>query len=111
MKNQIEIVRLKTKMSEAFEGTKLPYASQAEAAKKQLSVLQEAYKQLTGDYASEYIIQEKLSMYAEIELDDLINRLNKIKERVGGNSKIQVDGTLMNKDDGNTVILSNQKQM
>jgi hypothetical protein len=111
MKREIEAIRLKTKMSEAFHATNVPYPKQREFAIAQLNALQENYKQLTGAYAPEFQLQEKLAQFAELELDELIDRLNKIKEKVGGTSKIQVQGTLMSKDDGNTIILSTEKQM
>ena len=58
MKREIEAIRLKTKMSEAFAATRLPYPKQAAIAKMQLNALQESYKQLTGEYAKEFVIQE-----------------------------------------------------
>ena len=58
-KSDIGKLRLKTKLTEAktiFESS--PYTSQKEAAKKQLELLQEEYKDLTGEYASEFLITE-----------------------------------------------------
>jgi len=59
-KKDIEMLRLKTRLAECkqvFETS--PYASQKEVAKNTLDSLQEDFKTLTGDYASDYLIKEE----------------------------------------------------
>jgi len=61
-KSDIGKLRLKTKLTEAksiLESS--PYPSQQEVAKKQLEMLQEEYKALTGEYATEFLIKEEQS--------------------------------------------------
>lgn len=57
MRKEIEKLRLKTRMSEAFTATKLPYPTQREYAINQLSALQEEYKALTGEYLKEFVYE------------------------------------------------------
>lgn len=94
MKREIEAIRLKTKMSEAFSATRLPYPKQAAAAKQQLDVLQEAYKQLTGDYAKEFIV--------ESESDDAVWIVNEAVRKDGAVVKI---GTKYNDANGDTYTI------
>lgn len=74
MKREIEAIRLKTKMSEAFAATRLPYPKQAAIAKMQLNALQESYKQLTGEYAKEFVI---IKEEFETDLKILVERTYK----------------------------------
>jgi len=83
MKRQLEELRLKTKMSEAFTASRTPYPRQAEQAKQQLSSLQEAYKAMTGEYAKEYMIVESSSN----ELENIQNIDEKLKPARDKDSK------------------------
>lgn len=49
---QIELMRLKTRMTEAHEATKSMYPSMRDGARKHLAQLQEQYKSMTGEYAN-----------------------------------------------------------
>lgn len=69
MKREIEAIRLKTKMSEAFAATRLPYPKQAAIAKMQLNALQESYKQLTGEYAKEFVIESRSGIHEMRDFD------------------------------------------
>lgn len=110
MKKEIETIRLKTLIADMFEATKLPYPKQREAAIKSLAALQEDYKHLTGFYCEQYVyVAEGTTEYAEMEIDKLAEVLNDLNKK--GIKKIQVNGTLLCKEDGNSVILSNEKQM
>ena len=61
-KSDIGKLRLKTKLTEAksvLESS--PYTSQQEIAKKQLEMLQEEYKALTGEYAVDFLLKEEVN--------------------------------------------------
>ena len=110
MKREIETIRLKTLIANMFEATTSPYPKQKEAAINNLAALQEDFKALTGEYCEQYIyIAEGKMNYAEMQIDELAEVLNNLNKK--GIKTIQVNGTLLCKDDGNSVILSNEKQM
>lgn len=79
-KRDIEKLRLKTRLSECkmvIEST--VYPSQKEAAKKQLDLLQEEFKAISGEYATEYLLKEVNEMYGPYkhifsEILDVCNR-------------------------------------
>ena len=111
MRKEIEKMRLRTRISEAFAGTKLPYPTQREYAILQVKALQEEYKMLTGEYLEEYTITESKGPdnTKEMEIDALIAVLQKLKAKQCVN--VQLVGTLLCKEAGNYVILSTDKQM
>ena len=72
-KRDIELMRLKTQMSEMYRQAQPPYLpSQQQAAKDVLSKLQENYKMLAGEYCEHFMIKE--AKYT----DELIVKLQKV---------------------------------
>jgi hypothetical protein len=114
-KRDIEKLRMKTVMSEAFNLIKTsPYQSIRENAATKLKFLQEEFKGAFGEYSEEHqIIEEGTIKYAEMPIGRLIDILMELKKKPGFDamSSIQVNGTLLCKQDGNTVIMSNEPQM
>lgn len=85
-KSDIGKLRLKTKLAEAKSVLETSqYPSQQEIAKKQLAMLQEEYKELTGEYATEFLIvtsinEEKIKSTADSKfLDKILGCLNNAK--------------------------------
>ena len=60
LKKEIEALRLKTKLAECKDFLETSaYPSQKEAATLYLKSLQESYKELTGDYAKEFLLESE----------------------------------------------------
>jgi len=56
-KKDIELLRLKTRLAECKQVLETsPYASQQTVAKNTLDNLQEQYKEITGEYAADYLM-------------------------------------------------------
>lgn len=102
---------MKTVMSETLNSVNSPYKSIRENAELRLKFLQEEYKSSFGEYSAEHIIplKEDTIKYAEMNIGELIKGLENLKG--AGATKIQIDGTLLCKEDGNTVIMTNKAQM
>lgn len=75
MKREIEKMRMKTIMAEAFKAAMTsPYTSIRENAGLKLKFLQEEYKTTFGEYSSEYIIESLPKSELAQELENVCNR-------------------------------------
>lgn len=115
-KRDIEKLRLKTQMNEVLHLVNTsPYQSLRQNAELKLKFLQEQYKGAFGEYSKEHeiIVEKDTIKYAETTIDSLIKRLEDLKAKNSGDTKIMVDGTLLCHEKGGaySVILTNKKQM
>ena len=113
LRQEARKLQLKTQIADMHHQTKsYNVASVARRCNEQLKALQESYKELTGAYMEECMpIEEKAPeiTYKEISIDELIDQLNLLKAKTFKN--VQLVGTLMCKDDGNSILYSTEKQM
>lgn len=70
-KKDIELLRLKTRLAECKEVLETsPYASQQTVAKNTLQDLQEQYKEISGEYANDYlVVTERFSSHANWDVN------------------------------------------
>jgi len=109
---EFERKRLTTQMNEMVHVMNTSvYKSEKDNARRTLNIIQEAYKTRFGSYSKDHMIDEGARVYSEMSIDDLVKVLEDLKSKHSGNALIQVHGSLLCKDDGNSIILSNEKQM
>lgn len=112
-KKDFDKLRFITQMNEMVHVIKTsPYQSQKDGAKKTLDAIQEQYKTRFGEYSADHIIkEEEKRKYAEKSIDELIEILEGLKKKHGGETPVQVHGTLMCGKDGNSVLMTTEQQM
>ena len=110
-KRDIEKLRMKTVMTEAFiQATKSPYQTIRNNAEQKLKFLQEEYKANFGEYSEEHIIKvEEAIKYGKKSIKVLIDDLIKLQSE--GETEVWIDGTLLSGVKGNFVIMTNKPQM